>query len=176
MKRTLFIFSAVLLMLLGCTKVEPVRTKGIDTIESTIYQSSATYYVNGFSFSLAKQVSNITSPRPDISLIVDSYSSPARLTLQTDNFKPSFFKIGDYADEASAIAAFDDLLSVVNPQWTEMADPVTDNQVWVYRTGSEKFVKFRIVSTVNEIRSTIPYGECTFQWLYQPDGSAIFPD
>jgi hypothetical protein len=56
-----------------------------------------------------------------------------------------------------------------------MADPIKDNQVWIYKSGTETYTKFRIISTVNETRSNVPYGECTFQWVYQPDGSTTFP-
>jgi hypothetical protein len=56
-----------------------------------------------------------------------------------------------------------------------MADPVTENQVWIYRSGNEKYAKIRIISTVNEIRENLPFGECRFEWLYQPDGSKTFP-
>ena len=56
-----------------------------------------------------------------------------------------------------------------------MADPINANQVWVYRTGTETYAKIRIISTVNEIRDDMPYGECTFEWVYQPDGSLTFP-
>ena len=56
-----------------------------------------------------------------------------------------------------------------------MADPVIANQVWVYRTGTETYAKIRIISTVNETRDDLPYGECTFEWVYQPDGSTTFP-
>jgi hypothetical protein len=167
----------LLLILPGCTRVEPVRTKGIDIIESTIYQSASTYFAYGFSFSSAKTVSTINNRGFDIVLYVNSDDPDnRRLTLQANNLKPSFYKAGDYNDEAAATEAFNNLKTVVVSQWEEMADPISDNQVWIYRNGSDNYVKFRIISTVNEIRSTIPYGECTFQWLYQPDGSTTFPD
>jgi hypothetical protein len=177
MKKVVLILLVLILVLPGCTKVEPVRTKGIDTIESTIYQSSTTYFAYGFSFSSAKLVSTINSGGFDIVLYVNSDDPDnRRLTLQANNLKPSFYKAGDYNDEAAAAEAYDNLKTVVVSQWEDMADPIAANQVWIYRTGSDKYVKFRIISTVNEIRSTLPYGECTFQWLYQPDGTTTFPD
>jgi hypothetical protein len=174
MKRGLYILAAILIALSACTKDEPTRTSGIDKIDNITYQSS-TYYVYGFSFSAAALVSTIVTPGPDIVIYVNIDNVPARLTLQANNLKPSFYKVGDYADEAAAIAAFDNLKTVSVTQWSEMADPVTANQVWIYRSGTEYYTKFRIVSVVNETRQTIPYGECTFQWVYQPDGSSTFP-
>jgi hypothetical protein len=174
MKRGLYILAAILIALSACTKDEPTRTSGIDKIDNITYQSS-TYYVFGFSFSEAALVSTIVTPGPDIVIYVNIDNVPARMTLQANNLKPSFYKVGDYADEAAAIAAFDNLKTVSVTQWSEMADPVTANQVWIYRSGTEYYTKFRIVSVVNETRQTIPYGECTFQWVYQPDGSSTFP-
>jgi hypothetical protein len=174
MKRIIIIFSISLLVFTGCTKVEPARTTGTDTIDNTTYQST-TYYVYGFSFSQGKLVSTMSSPGPDIVIYVNQDNAPSRLTLQANNMNPSFSKVGDYADEASAKTAFDNLKTVSVSQWSEMADPIAPNQVWIYRSGDEKYTKFRIVSTVNEMRQLIAYGECSFQWVYQPDGSLTFP-
>jgi len=174
MKRTIIIFSIFLLLLAGCTKVEPTRTTGTDTIDNTTY-TGTTYFVYGFSFSTAKLVSTENESAPDIIIYVNKDNTPYRLTLQANNLKPSFFKVGDYADEIAAKDAFDNLKTVSVTQWQEMADPIAANQVWIYRSGEERYTKFRIVSTVNEIRQTIAYGECTFQWVYQPDGSLTFP-
>ena len=174
MKRIVFLFTAIFIALSACTKVEPARTTGIDTIDNITYMSS-TYYVYGFSFSQGKLVSTIGNPGPDITIYVNIDNLPARLTLQANNLKPSFYKAGEFADESAAIAAFNNLKTVSVTQWVDMADPVKANQVWIYRSGSENYTKFRIVSTVNETRQAIPYGECTFQWVHQSDGSSTFP-
>jgi hypothetical protein len=172
MRRNLYILSAVFITLSACTKVESTRTSGTDTIDNTVYLP--TYYAYGFKFSDAKLVSNLANPGADIVLYVNKDTSPFRLTLQADNLKPSFYKVGDFANEAAAITAFDNLKTVSVSQWSDMADPIKDNQVWIFRTGSEKYAKIRIVSTINETRQGIAYGECTFQWVYQPDGTATF--
>jgi len=174
MKSSLFLFLVAALILPGCTKVEKTRTSGIDTIDNIVYQAT-TYYVYGFSFSRAKLVSTYPEPGPDITIYVNIDNVPLRLTLQANNLKPSFYKAGDFEDEAVAKAAFDDLKTVSVAQWEDMADPVKDNQVWIYRSGAESYAKIRIISTVNETRESIPYGECTFQWVYQPDGTSTFP-
>jgi hypothetical protein len=83
--------------------------------------------------------------------------------------------VGDFADAATAQSAFDNLKTISVTQWLDMADPINANQVWIYRSGTDNYTKFRIVSTVNETRQSIPYGECSFQWVYQPDGSSTFP-
>jgi len=174
MKRTYFILLLFVSLLISCTKTEPTPTSGISTIDNTIFKPLDPY-VNGFSFSTASLVSTKATPGPDILLFVNIDNSQHRLTLQVNNLKPSLFKVGDFADEAAAQTAFDNLKTVSVTQWLDMADPLSVNQVWLYRTGDDKYAKIRIVSTVNEVRQLIPYGECTFQWVYQPDGSTTFP-
>jgi hypothetical protein len=169
-----FYFLILVTLLSGCTKVEKTPTSGTVTIDNTTYQSTTYYYI-GFSFSKATLVSTTSNPGPEILVYVNSSGTPSRLTLQANNLKPSFYKLGDYTDEAAAIIAFNDLKTISVTQWTDMADPVTPNQVWIYRAGNDTYAKFRIISTVNEIRLNIPYAECKFQWVYQPDGSLTFP-
>jgi hypothetical protein len=179
MKRPIVILFLILSVLYGCTKDKSVPTSGTATIQNTLY-GFGPYYANGFSFTTAGPVSTLDDPGPDIVLFVNT-DNPAvspRLTFQTDNFTPSFYKLGDYPDEAAAIAAFDNLKTIGAYQYAEMADPVSNNQVWVYRSGTETYAKIRIISTKNEKRPDLQYqyGECTFEWQYQPDGSLTVPD
>ena len=163
-----------LAILYGCKKDNTIPDSGTVTIDNTLY-GTGPYYANGFSFSKAKKISTIENPGPDISVYINIDNLVSRLTFQANNLNPSFFMIGDYPDAASAISAFNNLKSVGTYQWVEMADPINTNQVWVYRTGTEQYAKIRIISTVNETRNNLPFGECTFQWVYQPDGSLTFP-
>jgi hypothetical protein len=174
MKRMAFILLTIFTILSGCTKKESTRTSGIDTIDNITYFSS-TYYNYGFLFSGAKLVKTYPGPGPDITIYVNIDNVTPRLTLQSNNLNPSFYKVGDFPDAASAQSAFDNLKTVAVTQWQDMADPINDNQVWIYKSGTGAYTKIRIVSTVNEPRSGIAYGECTFQWVYQPDGSSSFP-
>jgi hypothetical protein len=168
------LFLAIISILSGCTKKESTRTSGIDTIDNITYFGT-TYYNYGFLFSGAKLVKTFPSPGPDITIYVNIDNVTPRLTLQSNNLNPSFYKAGDFPDVSSAQSAFDNLKTVTATQWQDMADPVNDNQVWIYKSGTGNYTKLRIVSTVNEPRSGIAYGECTFQWVYQSDGSSTFP-
>lgn len=174
MKKVYLIILVIISIITGCTKVEPTRTSGTETIDNIRYQTT-TYFVYGFSFSKAKLVSTNLNPGPDISIDVNKGNVPPTLLFQANNQKPSFYKTGDFADEAAAISAFNNIKTVSVPQWQDLADPVNPNQVWIYRTGSDTYAKIRIISTVNETRQGIAYGECTFQWVYQPEGSLPFP-
>jgi len=174
MKRLFILIVLISFVISGCKKDEDPSFSGTVTIDNKIYQST-TYYAYGFSFSKAEKVSTLDIPAPDVTLFVITDTPENRLTFQVSNLNPSFYKIGDYPDTQAASAAFDDLNTVGTYQWTEMADPILANQVWVYRTGTETYAKMRIISIVNETRDGLPYGACSFEWVYQPDGSTTFP-
>jgi hypothetical protein len=174
MKTTFFTLLLFVSVFSGCTKKEPTPTSGIQTIDNIIYQPNNPF-VYGFSLSGANLVSSRTNPGPDILLYLNDDNVPSRLTLQNSSLRPSFYKVGEFADEAAAKAAYDNLKTVTVPQWTDMADPIIANQIWIFRSASVCLAKIRIISTINEVRQLIPYGECTFQWVYQTDGSSTFP-
>lgn len=161
--------------LTSCRKNDIPPNSGIVTINNNreYDDKRQTWYVFGFLFSKANLVSNLESPSPDIT--IDNDGTLSNLILQANSYQDSFYKIGEYADAALAEKAFKNLTSPSVPQWVVWADSIKSNQVWVYRTGSENYAKIRIISTKNEIRNNLPYGESTFEWLYQPDGSLTFP-
>lgn len=174
MKRLYFLLLIIATIFSGCKKDDTVSGSGTVTIDNTLY-GTGPYYEKGFSFASAKKISTLEDPGPDIVLYVNIDNPPNKLTLQADNLNPSFFKIGDYPDAQSAISSFEALKTVGDYLWADMADPIADNQVWVFRTGNSCYAKFRIISTVNTVKNSIPYGECKLEWLYQPDGSKTFP-
>jgi hypothetical protein len=175
MKSSFILILVLSVVLAGCKKNDTSSSAGTATIDNTTFQST-TYYVYGFSFPKAKLVSTLEDPGPDITVYVNSDTPPDTwLYFQANNLNPSFSKIGDFNDAASASAAFDNLKTVVSTVWTDIAQPIAPNQVWVYKTGTPCYAKIRIISTVNETRNGHPFGECTFEWVYQPDGSTTFP-
>lgn len=175
MSRALCIIVILSLLLPGCGD-EEIPTSGVDSIDNILY-GNGPYYALGFSFYSASAVSTLATPGPDIVLYMnmDDFANP-RPTFQSSSLMPSFSLKGEYPDEKAAIAAFDGLKSVGAASWTDMADPVKANQLWLYRTGDEKYAKIRIISIVSENRPDLPfrYGKCTFEWVYQPDGSETF--
>jgi hypothetical protein len=177
MNRSFLIIFLLSIALYSCKKDETAPSvSGTVTINSTISGNGQTgYYTFGFSFSKAKKVSTQESPGPDVTLYVIPDTPTNRLTLQVSSLNPSFAKTGDYPDEQSAAIAFDDLKTIGSYQWEDWANPISENQVWVYRTGTECYAKMRIIHTLNDSIDNRPYGECTFEWVYQPDGSTSFP-
>ncbi len=163
-----------LVIFTSCKKVNTSNTSGTSSIDNTIYKAT-TYFAYGFSFSKAGKVATTATPGPDIVLYVNNDTGTPRLTLQASNLNNSFSKVGDYVDAASAETAFKNLLTVGSVLWTGQADPVRANQVWLYRTNDEQYVKIRIVSVINETRSSVAFGQITFEWVFQPDGTSTFP-
>lgn len=182
MKQLLKILLLLVVVLAGCKKEEDVPTSGTQTIDNTTHMSS-TYYIYGFTFSTGQTVPTTSTPGPDIAVYVntDNPNAAPRLYLAANNLRPSFSKAGDYPDQSAAKTAFDNLKSITATQWTDLADPILPNQVWIYRSGQDTYSKFRIISTVVDKRNNpeldrlVDFGEITFEWVHQPDGSLMFP-
>jgi hypothetical protein len=176
MKRIILVSTVVFLLLTGCSKSNNSKTGGTETIETTLY-GTGPYYAMGFSFSDGKLVSTNSNPVPDITIIadVDIDGTIRRLMLQAENLKNSFYKYGIYGSSAEAESAFKSLTSASVAEWKEIADTLKPNQIWLYRSATEHYTKFRVISTVAEQRNGTAYGSCTFQWAYQPDGTLTFP-
>jgi hypothetical protein len=172
MKHSVVILVFVFVAIAGCTKDEDVRTSGTDTIDNLRYQST-TWFTYGFLFSTAKLVSTEATPKPDIT--VDTASVPRPNAYLQGSVNSSFFKYGSYNDEASAMAAFNDLKQVDATQWEDWANPIMKNDIWIFRSTDEKYTKIRIVDLKQQKLQGVPVTEVTFQWVHQPDGSLMFP-
>lgn len=168
--------SVILLLLLvlqgSCKKEATPETSGTVTIDNT-RTLAQTYYVFGFLFSEGKKVSTLENPPPDITIDSDGTS----LLLQANNLSNSFYKAGEYENESLAETAFDNLktITIATSAWEGLAYPLKPHQIWIYRSGTSHYAKFRIISTISEIRNEKPYAECTFEWVYQTDGTLTFP-
>lgn len=177
MKRISVILTVAFLILTGCKKDKTPPLSGTVTIDNNLYGNDKTgYYAYGFSFVLAKKVSTVDNPPPDIT--IENDGTLANLILQANNRNNSFYKVGEFADATSAQQAFNNLTSLPVPQsadWAAWAYSIKSNQIWIYRSGSEHYTKFRIVSTKSQSGDPRDFAECTFEWVYQPDGSLTFP-
>jgi len=173
MKKTISIICIICLLLISCNRNDDPDTSGTATINNELIldQQSQTYLNYGFLFSEGKLVSNIETPPPDIIIFRDG----STISLEANNLKNSFSLHGEYADQASARDAFVKLTSASVSQWLASAVSLKENQVWLYRSGADNYAKIRIISIKTEIRETIEYVECRFEWVYQPDGTLTFP-
>jgi hypothetical protein len=174
--RFIIIFLLVLATFSACKKTDSPVTSGTVTLRSTLY-GTGPYYANGFSFSTAKEVSTISDPGPDITVNVSKNldGTIKEVSFEASNYENSFALVGTYETEAAAIQAFADLLTVGDVQWIPSAIPLKNNQIWLYRSGSGKYVKLRIITLEEKTIQGQLSAECTFEWVYQPDGTATFP-
>jgi hypothetical protein len=173
MKKIFVIGLIVILSLSGCRKNGGPILSGTNTINNILY-GTGPYYAMGFSFPAAKEVSTLKSP-VDVFTIISFPGNFNKTYFDAQNFKNSFYRFGVYPDAASATQAFKNLTSFDVNQWKITGDSVNSNQIWLFRTSLDTYAKFRITNYTGETRNGIPYVECTFEWVYQPDGSLTFP-
>jgi hypothetical protein len=175
MKSRLVVILFLSLFFTGCDdpdKPGNTKTSGNETINNSLF-GTGPYYAMGFNFSKAELVPSSSSPKPDVTIGFDDLN--AIFYLSTESGLNGFFKIGEYASEAAAIYAFDNLTAFSVSDWAEWANPVRPNQIWIYRSADEHYAKIRIISTSYQDLDPRDYAECTFEWVYQPDGSLTFP-
>lgn len=168
------ILIVLLLMPSGCEKEKEIPVSGTATIDSKLtFDDDLQAWVGyGFLFSVAKLVPTPGSITPDITVYTDGNS----ISLLSGNYLDSFYLAGSYSDEASASSAFD-ALKTVNPAlitWTGLASPLAEDQVWIYRTDEEQYAKIRITGLTTAIHDDREFVRCTFEWVFQADGSTNF--
>jgi len=168
-------FLCILLLFSGC-KDDEVPLSGTVTIDNEIYGTTV-YYAYGFTFSKAAKVSSLDTPGPDITVQAGVVTGGLVIEpfLSANTFKPSFGLVGEYPSASEAQAAFNALTDAGNPTWIDLAAPLKNNQVWVVRTGEEKYAKIRTIEVVLDDVELPPFASCKFQWVFQPDGSKTFP-
>lgn len=175
MKKCIFILFLTVLLLPSCKKLTENPVSGTATINNILKldQKTQDYYSMGFLFSAGKIVSSHNIPPPDINIINDG--SPGNLILEANNLENSFYKAGQYSSAATAKSAFDNLTAPVVTQWVVWADSIKPDQVWLYKSGNEHYAKIRIIAASSDFTNGKNYSECSFEWVYQPDGSLTFP-
>ncbi len=174
MKRIFYIALAVILTFVSCEHDGnggggDVPASGVATINNTLSFDEATqsYNLYGFSFVEASLVSVLESGD-----YITVGCANGTVNLQTDSYINSFYLFGAYDDAVAAENAFNGLTSASVAAWSEWANPVTVNQVWIFRTSEKNYVKLWIKAITIEETDQV---ECTFAWVYQPDGTLTFP-
>jgi hypothetical protein len=171
-KNTGILFLSILI-LAGCKKDNSPGLSGTDTINN-ILSDDPPYYVMGFSFPDAQKISTLKAPL-DVFTINAYPGNFDKTFFAAQNFNDPFSLYGIYADAPTASQAFKDLTSFNVTLWKPTGESVKPNQIWLFRTSLDTYAKFRIISTIGEVRNSVQYVECTFEWVYQPDRSLTFP-
>lgn len=172
----LVFISLLLLLVTRCSREEEDSFSGINTIESTLYGDAAGYYALGFSFDQGKSIPTNGQPRPDITVlpITDTEGDVAGAYLDTPILVAPFGFKGEFASGAEASAFYDNLTVATSSSWMLSANPVKENQVWIFRTTEGNYAKFRVIELKGENRATGPWASMKFEWMVQPDGSESF--
>ena len=168
--------SIILMALLpGCKKEDEQVYSGTATIDNVLYGQSV-YYAIGFSFEETKLLPTHEQPQPDITVhaITDNEGSVTGAYLDTPVLVPPFYLAGEFASSTEAIEFYNNLAEVGNHAWVATANPVLENQVWMFKTAAGNYVKFRVISITLEDRQSGPYVKMKFEWRLQPGGSTTF--
>lgn len=176
MKKLIPGIAVFLLLLSGCDGGKDKPLSGTVTVSSELF-GTGPYYSFGFSFALAEKVSTLGNPIPDLSVEAGVLPGSPDVVpfLSANTLKPSFGLKGEYASVNDATDAFNALKDVGTPSWADMGAPLKANQVWVIRTGDTKYAKVCVTEVILEQTGDGPVARCTFQWVYQSDGSTVFP-
>jgi hypothetical protein len=178
MKHSILILFTLFLFLTSCNKENETPISGEVTIDSKIYQSD-TYYTYGFNFVLAKKVSTLDDPEPDLTIEYNVLPGESEKTayFTANTYEASFSLYDNYNTPSEALSAFEALMSFGTMTWTDFGTPLAVNQIWIIRTGvtgSKRYAKILITSVSVDTSVTPVSASCTFRWVYQPDGSQTF--
>jgi len=159
----------------------PTPTSGRATIDSR-YVNNQT---SGFSFDQAGIVRfpNSQGTRPDMFLLVQSNETGRVVGVffaRADSLVPSFRLLRQFVALDSAQSYFQGLGEIPDTTYVDLALPVSVGQIWAVKTRRTTFAKLLIRHTLAYADSSVPgvptpYGEATFDWVYQPDGTRRFP-
>jgi hypothetical protein len=177
MRTISLILFLLLISISGCKKDNKTQNSGTITIDNEPV-TTPTYYIYGLHIPTGEKVSILNSSVDVITIMGSDDNGPIEIYFDTENYQNSFYFYGQYQDLASCKTAFKNLLSFSEPlPWTSLGENVMPNQIWLYKTSTEKYAKLRVISTFSEVRlyMPFPFAECTFEWVYQPDGTLTFP-
>jgi hypothetical protein len=157
-----------------------IPTSGTATVDSRYVNSQA----SGFSFDQAAIVRfpNSAGLFPDFIALVQMNETAAILGVyfaRPDSLVPSFRLLRQFTLIDSAHSYFQDLAEIPDTNYVDLALPVRVGQVWAVKTRRNTFAKILIRQTVAYADSSnpsalTPYGEATFDWAYQPNGTRQF--
>lgn len=133
----------------------------------------------GFSFSRGDTIStpNATNILPDFEFYVKTANDPRPLGVHfvgaRPYFKPTFNFKRFFSTLDSANAYFEAIREVTDTAFAvEIFFESTPYQIYTVKTFDEKFAK--ILITKNGPNADTSYATCSFEWMYQPNGTRSF--
>ena len=166
-------------LLLSSCEMTNEDYRGQVVISSAFNFEDASVY--GFNFELGERTRypSVGEPLPDI--VVDQFR------LLDGSVKPGFTSpantngfalAGEFNDLKSSLDYFENRLDTfdINADFSPSSDTVREFQVWVLKTTLNKYAKLHVREIWTEEDATGKYVEVMFDYYYQPDGSATFPE
>lgn len=184
MKTTTILVILVIVAGVGCkddgTGPGPPSNAGRVTIDSRYVNSQA----SGFSFDQATAVRfpNSQGTLPDVCVLVH-ITNPGGIVgvffTRPDSVVPTFRLLRHFATVDSAESYFQGLAEIPDTTYLALAIPASEGQVWAVKTRRATFAKILVRHTLAYADSSgpgapTPYGEATFDWAYQPNGTRRF--
>ena len=182
MKKMIILFLLIVLINSCDNSVEPTppNTSGENSINSKIVD----FKMKGFSFSQGGLIDypNSSNILPDIFVMVQTDDNGNVMGVYFGSgvgLIPSFNLVHQASNIDSAQAFFSSLNEVPDSNYSDLAIPVKEYQIWAVKSVENNFGKILILNTTAYIDSSnlvgpTPYGEATFKWDYQPNGTRYF--
>jgi len=160
------------LLAVSCEKEGGGSGGGEFTIDNTLY-GYGPYYAIGYSFGQGSKISTMESPGPDITVHArtDAEGNVSGAYIDTPQLTESFALAGEFDTEEEAKNFFDRLTGPVSYTWSSYAGDVKKNQVWLFKTSGEDYVRIRIISMLLSDTAEGPYVEMTAEWSMLPAGT-----
>lgn len=139
--------------------------------------------VCGFSFDKGDTVivSTSSTVKADILIMVqtDVEGKPFAVFMSPITPRPTFRLMYESFFVDSSKLYFHNMRTFPESTYAALAFSVKKNQVWLLKTHDDKYAKLLIANTLVYNDSSIsssptPYGEITFDWVYQPNGEKGF--
>ncbi len=154
-------------------------TSGTVTLDSRYINNQA----SGFSFDQATIVKfpNSSNTLPDLTLLVlvSSQGVSGTFFCRPDSLVPSFQLLSRFKSLDSARSYFQSLSEIPDTSYEDLALPLEVAEIWAVKTRRDTYAKILITETIayadsSNPSSPTPYGEATFDWAYQPNGTRVF--
>ena len=176
----------IILLLLGsgCKKEdEGPKTSGTFILSTEIFSSESAYFVYAYAFSKGDKVKygGEFTNNFDI-LLIDQYDNPpvnvigAKMSAHP-SIDNAYGLIGSHNSREDALSAFENYNEAGNIPLTNLTGVLNLYDLWLVKTMDNKYAKVMVEEiTINKDDPEQQHVTVKFRYVYQPDGSTMFPE